>query len=77
MTQGKHHHELAIINASIDEYDAYATKDLFFPHPTRPGLWKILGRSDDQIMLTTGETVGFSLYVVYRRRKIFLMPLAL
>ncbi|SRR5258707_1105758 len=35
--------------------DAYATSDLLVPHPTKPGLWKIYGRKDDQIMLSTGE----------------------
>ena len=27
------------------------------PHESKPGLWKIYGRSDDQIMLSTGEKV--------------------
>ena len=35
--------------------DAYATSDLLVPHPTKPDLWKIYGRKDDQIMLSTGE----------------------
>lgn len=25
------------------------------PHPTRKGLWKVVGRVDDQIMHSTGE----------------------
>ena len=25
------------------------------PHPTRPGLWRIVGRADDVIMLANGE----------------------
>ncbi|CAE6460182.1 unnamed protein product [Rhizoctonia solani] len=33
----------------------YATKDLVIPHPTKPGLWKIVGRLDDQIVLLNGE----------------------
>ncbi|KDN49451.1 hypothetical protein RSAG8_02153, partial [Rhizoctonia solani AG-8 WAC10335] len=33
----------------------YATKDLVVPHPTKPGLWKVVGRLDDQIVLLNGE----------------------
>lgn len=29
--------------------------DLAMPHPTRPGLWKIVGRADEQIVLSNGE----------------------
>ncbi|KAF8880544.1 hypothetical protein BD779DRAFT_1675887 [Infundibulicybe gibba] len=35
--------------------DAYDTNDLIIRHPTNPKLWKIFGRSDDQIMHSTGE----------------------
>lgn len=28
---------------------------MLVPHPTKKGLWKIIGRSDDQITLSTGE----------------------
>ncbi|PIL27162.1 hypothetical protein GSI_10304 [Ganoderma sinense ZZ0214-1] len=44
-----------VINDSVDGVDAYATSDLLEPHPTRPGLWKVYGRVDDQIMLSNGE----------------------
>jgi hypothetical protein len=44
-----------VINTKIDGRDAYATSDLLEPHPTKSGLWKIYGRKDDQIMLSTGE----------------------
>ncbi|KAH9944763.1 hypothetical protein B0H21DRAFT_862505 [Amylocystis lapponica] len=33
----------------------YATSDLFAPHPTIPDLWRITGRKDDVIVLSTGE----------------------
>ncbi|KAH8647661.1 aminoadipate-semialdehyde dehydrogenase large subunit [Xylariales sp. PMI_506] len=36
---------------------AYATKDLFEPHPTIPKAWKFAGRSDDTIVLLNGEKV--------------------
>lgn len=41
----------------MGEYEAYATNDLFVRHPSKPGLWKIQGRADDQLMLSTGEKV--------------------
>lgn len=34
---------------------AYATKDLFSPHPTIPDAWKYFARSDDTIVLLNGE----------------------
>ena len=43
------------MNTQIDGRNAYATSDLLVPHPTKSGLWKIYGRKDDQIMLSTGE----------------------
>lgn len=49
--------ELPKINAKFEGQDAYATSDLFIQHPTRPDLWKIIGRADDQITLSTGEKV--------------------
>lgn len=48
-------HHPVVTNTQIDGVDAYATSDLLVPHPTKPGLWKIHGRKDDQIMLSTGE----------------------
>ncbi|CCL99492.1 uncharacterized protein FIBRA_01510 [Fibroporia radiculosa] len=44
-----------IINTKVDGADAYATSDRLAPHPTLPGYWKIVGRTDDQIMHSTGE----------------------
>lgn len=46
---------LSVINTQVDGVPAYATSDLFAPHPTKPGYWKIFGRTDDQIMHNTGE----------------------
>ncbi|KAI9433075.1 acetyl-CoA synthetase-like protein [Lactarius indigo] len=48
-------HHPVVFNTDVDGKDAYATSDLLVPHPTKPGLWKIYGRKDDQIMLSTGE----------------------
>ncbi|KZT73708.1 acetyl-CoA synthetase-like protein [Daedalea quercina L-15889] len=44
-----------MINTKVDGVDAYATSDLVAPHPTKKGLYKIVGRTDDQIMHSTGE----------------------
>ncbi|KAH8110860.1 acetyl-CoA synthetase-like protein [Phellopilus nigrolimitatus] len=44
-----------VVNTQINGRDAYATSDLLAPHPTKPGYWKIVGRTDDQIMHSTGE----------------------
>ncbi|EJT96909.1 acetyl-CoA synthetase-like protein, partial [Dacryopinax primogenitus] len=37
------------------EPGAFDTNDLLEPHPTKPGYWKIIGRADDQIMMSNGE----------------------
>ncbi|TFK79675.1 acetyl-CoA synthetase-like protein [Polyporus arcularius HHB13444] len=42
-------------NTTIGDREAYATSDLVIPHPTRPGTWKIVGRADEQIILSNGE----------------------
>lgn len=46
-----------VLNTKIDGRDAYASSDLFTPHPTKPGYWRVYGRTDDQIMHNTGEKV--------------------
>lgn len=48
---------LPVINTQVDGRDGYATSDLLEPHPTKPGLWRIFGRADEQIMLSNGEKV--------------------
>ncbi|KAL7278804.1 hypothetical protein ACG7TL_007815 [Trametes sanguinea] len=42
-------------NTQINGRPAYATSDLFEEHPTNPNLYKVYGRVDDQIALSTGE----------------------
>lgn len=49
------HTELSIMNTKYKGRDAYATNDLFLPHPSLPGLWRLVGRKDDQIVLSSGE----------------------
>lgn len=51
-------HTPAVLNTTIEGKDAYNTNDLLLPHPTKPGYYKVHGRVDDQIMLSTGEKVS-------------------
>lgn len=44
-----------VFNAVIDGRPAYATSDLLQVHPTKPHLFRVFGRVDDQLMLSTGE----------------------
>lgn len=37
------------------ELQKYETRDLFTPHPTKPGLWKHQSRVDDVIVFLNGE----------------------
>ena len=48
----------AVTNTTIAGRPAFATQDLFVRHPTDPGRWRVLGRADEQIMLSSGEKVG-------------------
>ncbi|KAL0065581.1 hypothetical protein AAF712_007359 [Marasmius tenuissimus] len=43
--------------AGHQETKYFATGDLMVPHPTRKDYWKVIGRVDDQIMLSSGEVV--------------------
>ncbi|KII90166.1 hypothetical protein PLICRDRAFT_40364 [Plicaturopsis crispa FD-325 SS-3] len=52
---GTERHALNVTNTKIDGKDAYASSDLLAQHPTRPHLWKVYGRADDQITLSSGE----------------------
>ncbi|TFK38857.1 hypothetical protein BDQ12DRAFT_629926 [Crucibulum laeve] len=45
----------SVLNGKVNGADSYATSDLFTPHPTKPGYWRVYGRTDDQIMHNTGE----------------------
>ncbi|KAH7914162.1 acetyl-CoA synthetase-like protein [Hygrophoropsis aurantiaca] len=44
-----------VVTDIIHGRKAYATQDLLERHPTDPTLWRVYGRCDDQIMLSTGE----------------------
>jgi hypothetical protein len=51
-----------IFNTNVAGVDAFKTNDLLLPHPSQAGLWKIFGRLDDQIILSTGEKVGCPIF---------------
>ncbi|GJE96032.1 acetyl-CoA synthetase-like protein [Phanerochaete sordida] len=63
--QGDGSYELVVEDSDgyhIDVYNvsgrkAFATSDLWVPHESKPGLWKIVGRKDDVITLSTGEKI--------------------
>ncbi|KAG5723894.1 Linear gramicidin synthase subunit D [Termitomyces sp. T112] len=46
-------HETMLNN--LPDGPGYATSDLWRPHPTKKGLWKIVGRIDDVIVHSSGE----------------------
>ncbi|KAF8635353.1 hypothetical protein AX17_003937, partial [Amanita inopinata Kibby_2008] len=46
---------LQVVNTKVMDIDGYATSDLLIPHPQKPGYWKMHGRTDEQIMHSTGE----------------------
>ncbi|KIJ49892.1 hypothetical protein M422DRAFT_246262 [Sphaerobolus stellatus SS14] len=48
-------HHLSAINMEIDGVLAYATSDIIQRHEVDHTLFRIMGRKDDQIMLSTGE----------------------
>ncbi|KAI6141025.1 hypothetical protein BKA82DRAFT_4205845 [Pisolithus tinctorius] len=45
-----------LASCQIDGKKAYETRDLLIRHPRDPDLWKVYGRCDDQIMLSTEKT---------------------
>ncbi|KAJ7485527.1 acetyl-CoA synthetase-like protein [Mycena latifolia] len=47
-----------ILNTVYDNKPAFDVGDLLERHPTDPARWRVYGRSDDQIMLSTGENVN-------------------
>ncbi|KAI0772397.1 acetyl-CoA synthetase-like protein [Trametes elegans] len=44
-----------VFNSVIDGRPAYSTNDLLQRHPTKHHLFRVFGRADDQLMLSTGE----------------------
>ncbi|KAJ7184448.1 hypothetical protein C8R46DRAFT_1185874 [Mycena filopes] len=44
-------HKTTQVNTTYEGVPAFATGDLLLPHPTKGGLWKYVGRVDDQVTL--------------------------
>ena len=42
---------------TFPDQDEYPSKDLYVKHPTDPGKWKLVSRTDDVIVLSNGEKV--------------------
>ncbi|EKM51563.1 uncharacterized protein PHACADRAFT_212203 [Phanerochaete carnosa HHB-10118-sp] len=51
------HDDYPIAAYNIPGEKAYATSDLFERHPSKEGLWRMVGRKDDVIILSTGEKI--------------------
>ncbi|KIP07411.1 hypothetical protein PHLGIDRAFT_105771 [Phlebiopsis gigantea 11061_1 CR5-6] len=49
-------HHPAVEN--LPDARGFATRDLFVPHPTQSGLWRVVGRKDDIIVLNIGEKIA-------------------
>jgi len=47
--------EPAVVNCEVRGVAAFATADLFQPHPEKPGLWRYIGRKDTWIVHSTGS----------------------
>jgi hypothetical protein len=45
----------SVINTEFNGKPGYTTGDLLQEHPTAKGFYRIYGRADEQIMLSTGE----------------------
>jgi len=41
--------------STYPDIDEFRTKDLYWEHPTKPGLWKFCGRTDDVIVFSNAE----------------------
>ncbi|KAJ7447946.1 hypothetical protein B0H11DRAFT_1823264 [Mycena galericulata] len=42
---------------NLEDVQGYATSDLWVPHPRKEHLWNLIGRLDDVILLSSGETM--------------------
>ncbi|KIJ53201.1 hypothetical protein M422DRAFT_25667 [Sphaerobolus stellatus SS14] len=49
------YYAISVTNTEIDGHPYYLTNDLVEQHPDDPTLYRVTGRVDDQLMLSTGE----------------------
>lgn len=54
-------HEPPVRNAEWNGRSAYATGDGLVAHPFKKGYYKVIGRNKDQILLSSGQVVSFSI----------------
>lgn len=43
---------------AVPATSVWRSRDLFAGHPSEPGLWQFIGRTDDVVVLSTGEKVN-------------------
>lgn len=55
IVRNKEHVPIQPVFRIFPNLDESCTKDLFSPHPTKPGLWLYRGRADDMFVSATGE----------------------
>ncbi|KAF7968306.1 hypothetical protein HWV62_2396 [Athelia sp. TMB] len=48
-------HKVSVRN--LGDVNGYSTSDCWEPHPTKPNLWRLVGRLDDVLILASGENV--------------------
>ncbi|EIW80241.1 acetyl-CoA synthetase-like protein [Coniophora puteana RWD-64-598 SS2] len=52
---GQSNEKITLAVENLPEEHGYATSDVWIEHPTKKGLWKVIGRVDDVLTLATGE----------------------
>lgn len=55
MVRNPEYHDYQAIFFTFPDKHEYPMKDLYSPHPTKPGLWLYRGRADDVIVLMDGK----------------------
>lgn len=55
MVRNPKYHDYQAVFFTFPEKQEYPIKDLYSPHPTKPGLWMYRGRADDVIVLMDGK----------------------
>ncbi|KAJ7729605.1 hypothetical protein B0H16DRAFT_1586710 [Mycena metata] len=56
---------IGVTNTYLDGQNGYSNGDLFQVHPQKPHFFKGIGRTDEQVMLSTGEVINPSSFEEY------------
>ncbi|KAF5372256.1 hypothetical protein D9757_009649 [Collybiopsis confluens] len=59
-----------LTNAIVDGRPAYTTNDLLEIHPTNPAMFRVFGRKDDLLILSTGEKVRSRVKILVPQAKL-------